>query len=163
MLENEITHLVAEMPDLAGTARVEIEQHYLSKPPEPLRIRSLGGAVFELTKKLRIDPDDESRKDEITIPLTSSEYADLRRLSMRFLTKTRYLYPLAGGLTAEIDVFHGPLEGLVTVEVEFPDEDARRAFDVPPWFGRDITQEPWAGNSRLAGMRYEDIAPLLAG
>ena len=80
---------------------------------------------------------------------------------VRCVLKTRYVHPLPDGLAAEIDVYHGPLDGLVTVEVEFPDEKRRAAFAPPAWFGKDVSQERWAKNSDLAGKRLAEIAPFL--
>jgi adenylate cyclase len=156
MIENEVSYLVREMPDLSSVPFKDIEQHYLSKGPQPLRLRRAEGAA-ELTKKLRLDPDDLSRRDEINVPLTDEEYAMLRPLATRGLEKRRYKVPLADGLIAELDVFKGSLEGLVKVEVEFPDDAARAAFRPPAWFGRDVSQEKWSSNSWLAGKTYADV------
>lgn len=160
MLENELSYLVKELPDLDGAARKDIEQHYLSDGPSPLRLRRIADG-FELTKKLDLDPADMSRKEEITIPLTAAEFGRFRPLAVRGLTKTRYYLPLPTGLTAEIDVFHGALEGLVMVEVEFPDEASRRSFAPPPWFGRDVSQADWSANSWLAGKSLADVREFL--
>lgn len=161
MIENELTWLIKEMPNLAETKSKEIEQHYLSPSPDPLRIRSTDSVAFELTKKITVDVADMSRKDEINIPLTAAEFTELKTLSKRSLTKTRHYLPLDNGLTAEIDIFHGPLEGFVKVEVEFPDEAARAAFVPPAWFGRDASKESWAKNSKLAEMSYAELIPLI--
>ncbi len=160
MLENELSFLVRELPDLDRTARKEIEQFYLSSGPAPLRLRRIADA-FELTKKLDVDPADMSRKEELTIPLNEEEFSKLRPLAVRGLAKTRHYLPLAGGLQAEIDVFRGGLEGLVMVEVEFPDEASRQTFAPPPWFGRDVSQEAWSANSWLAGKALSDVKKFL--
>ena len=160
MLENELSFLVRELPDLSEAARKDIEQHYLSSGPSPLRLRRIAGG-FELTKKLDVDPADMSRKEELTIPLSEEEFNKLRPLSVRGLAKTRYYLPLPSGLKAEIDVFRGSLEGLVMVEVEFPDEASRRAFVPPSWFGRDVSQERWSANSWLAGKSLADVKKFL--
>lgn len=162
MVENELSFLVAKMPGIAGVPHKEIEQHYLSDDAEPLRLRRAGG-TFELTKKLPLDPDDLSRKEEITIPLDRAEYFMLLPLARRSLAKTRYYLPLPGGHTAELDVFRGPLDGLVMVEVEFRDDAARAAFVPPPWFGRDVSQEPWSSNATLAGKAWPDVRSLASG
>ena len=51
------------------------------------------------------------------------------------MVKTRYLVPLDGGLTAEVDDYEGALAGLLTAEVEFADEATAHAFDAPAWLG----------------------------
>ena len=160
MIESELSFLIKELPELSRLEHKNIEQHYLSDGPEPLRTRRIGGR-FELTKKLDITPGDLSRKEELNIPLTEEEFMDVCRLSRRSLTKTRYYLPLPGGLTAEVDVFRGPLEGLAMVEVEFADEAARNAFVPPAWFGRDVTQENWSANSFLAGRSIDDIRKFI--
>ena len=157
MLENERSFLVAKMPKLDGVVRKEISQHYLSDGEESLRLRKAGG-TYELTKKLTVDPGDLSRKEELTIPLDRDEYHLLAPLAKRGLEKTRYYLRLPDGLTAELDVFAGPLKGLAMVEVEFPNEKIRASFVPPDWFGRDISQEAWSSNASLAGKTFRQIA-----
>ncbi len=161
MLENEQSFLVAKMPSLDDVPFKNIEQYYLSESPEPLRIRRADD-TFEITKKLTIDPNDRARREEINIPLTEKEYERLHVLALRGLTKRRYYFPLDGGLKAELDVFLGPLEGFIKVEVEFPNEASREAFTPPDWFGRNISEEKWSSNSWLAGKTYDDVRPFLA-
>lgn len=160
MIENELSYLVTRLPDLSSLKKKRIEQHYLSEGREPLRIRNADG-THELTKKLTMEDDDLSRVEEITIPLTPDEFAMLLPHAKRSIAKTRHYVPLDGGLTAEIDVFDGPLAGLTMVEVEFPDEQSRAAFVPPDWFGRDVSQEVWSVNSWLAGKTFADVSPNL--
>jgi len=63
--------------------------------------------------------------------------------------KTRYFVPL-GDLTVEVDLYEGDLDGLVTAEVEFPDEASALAFEAPAWLGRDVTDDKRYGNRVLA-------------
>ncbi len=156
MIENELSYLIKRMPDLAGIPGKDIEQHYLSESEEPLRIRRSGG-TYELTKKLNVAGDDLSRREEITVPLDREEFYLLLGLSKRGLTKTRHYLRLDGTLTAELDIFHGQLEGLAMVEVEFPNEETRSAFVPPRWFGRDVSQEEWSSNSSLAGKSFASV------
>ena len=68
----------------------------------------------------------------------------------RQVVKTRYFVPLDDGLTAEVDVYAGDLDGLVTGEVEFPDAETALAFEAPDWLGRDVTDDPRYANRTLA-------------
>lgn len=156
-----MSFLVKERPDLDGLEPVEIEQFYLSDIQTPLRLRRYNRERFELTKKIPVDRADLSRQEEINIPLEATEFAELRRLAKRGLKKRRYYVPLADGLRAELDIYEGPLDGLMSVEVEFPDETSRQRFRPPEWFGRDITQAEWATNSFLAGKSLSEIEPYL--
>src|SRR3954470_22168243 len=67
----------------------------------------------------------------------------------RRVVKTRYDVAL-DGLTAEVDIYDGHLAGLVTVEVEFPSEEASEGFRAPDWFGREVTGDKGYANRALA-------------
>jgi CYTH domain-containing protein len=68
----------------------------------------------------------------------------------RQVTKTRYFVPLEDGLTAEIDLYDGALKGLVTAEIEFPDEATALAYEPPEWLGEDVTGDLRYNNQTLA-------------
>ncbi len=65
----------------------------------------------------------------------------------RRIAKTRHDVP-HGGLVWEVDVFEGPLAGLVIAEVELPAADHPLAL--PPWAGREVTDDPRYANAVLA-------------
>jgi len=67
----------------------------------------------------------------------------------RRLHKRRHLIP-HGDLEIEVDVYAGELEGLIAAEVEFPSEDAARAFQPPDWLGDEVTGDPRYLNETLA-------------
>ena len=68
----------------------------------------------------------------------------------RQVVKTRYFVPLDDVLTAEVDLYDGELEGLVTAEIEFPDEDTALAYEPPAWLGEDVTDDTRYANQQLA-------------
>ena len=68
----------------------------------------------------------------------------------RRVTKTRHLLPLDAGATAELDVYEGAHQGLLTAEVEFPSLEASEAFDPPAWLGREVTGDRRYANQALA-------------
>lgn len=161
MIEIERTYLVKQIPgglDLYPHER--IEQGYLSEPPSPLRIRQKG-LKFELTKKFPTGSQGRSTNDEINIALREEEFRKLWPLTIKSLEKTRHFIPLESGLTAELDVFHGPLEGLSFVEVEFEDVNQMKKFSPPSWFGRDVTDAEFSANVFLAGKSYREVRKLI--
>jgi len=160
MLENEFTFLIKKLPeDLEKHPKKEIRQGYYSDLPSPLRIRNESGK-FTLTKKIPIKDGDASRYEETELFIKKEEFELIWPVCKKSLDKTRYYYPI-DNLTAEIDIYHGKLEGLVTVEVEFPNEAIRESFIPPEWFGFDITQEKWSANSVLADLTYEEVVKLI--
>ena len=60
------------------------------------------------------------------------------------------MFPLADGAVAELDVYDGALDGLLTVEIEFGSPEASEAFAPPPWIGRELTGDKRYANQSLA-------------
>ncbi len=65
----------------------------------------------------------------------------------RRIAKTRHDVP-HDGLLWEVDVFEGPLAGLVIAEVELPCPD--HSVGLPSWVGREITDDARYANAVLA-------------
>ena len=90
-------------------------------------------------------------REEYNLPLTKEAYDHLvQKIDGRLIEKTRYLIPLDGDLTAELDVFEGDLAPLTLVEVEFDSVDAANEFTAPDWFGEDVTESGKYHNSYLS-------------
>ena len=66
------------------------------------------------------------------------------------IIKRRYLIPLDGGLTCELDVFHGKYEGLLLAEVEFSSKEEAAAFVPPTWFDTEVTFDSRYHNSNMS-------------
>ncbi len=76
----------------------------------------------------------------ILVPLTVGKQVE----------KKRQFYGLKNGLIAELDIYLGQNAGLMTVEVEFPSEEAAHNFIPPDWFGEDVSDVLEYKNSLLA-------------
>ena len=150
-MEIERKYLVRELPaGLDSYPHVEIEQGYLCTSPT-LRIRRMGDAyILTVKEKVRgITSAIVNREEEFS--LSADKYNLLKsKCDGNLVSKTRYRIPLGGGLTAELDLFHGPHEGLRLVEVEFPTTEAADRFTPPSWFGTDVSADPRYRNSWLA-------------
>jgi CYTH domain-containing protein len=146
--EIERKFLVAELPDDLGRHPAEsIEQGYIAiEGPVEVRLRRRAGRAL-LTVKAgagRVRVEEEFEIDE-------RRFGSLWPLSDgRRVAKTRHLIPGDGGLTIELDVYTGDLEGLVVVEVEFESEAESDDFDPPDWFGPEVTDDRRYANRALA-------------
>jgi adenylate cyclase len=90
-------------------------------------------------------------REEVEVGLGEEPFEALWPLTEgRRLEKIRYRVPLEGGLSAEVDVYGGALEGLEVAEVEFDSAAASRNFQPPAWLGREITGESRYANQSLA-------------
>lgn len=94
---------------------------------------------------------------EIENHITEEEYSKLlsRQIS-NTINKTRIVIPLEENLKAEMDVFHGYLEGLIVVEVEFENEEQANKFEKPDWFGEEVGYKILS-NRKLSEMTKEEF------
>lgn len=158
-MEIERKYCIKEFPDISGAEKKEIEQGYLCTDPV-VRIRKSNDRYI-LTCKSHIGLGETSSGDtnicqEIEMPLTREGYLHLRqKADDNYITKTRYILPLEDGHKAELDVFHGKLEGLIFVEVEFSDEEDAQGFVPPKWFGDNVSADHRYTNSFLS--KQEDL------
>ncbi|MGA7395992.1 MAG: CYTH domain-containing protein [Solirubrobacterales bacterium] len=146
--EIERKFLLDGSPDwLSGNESREIQQGYLVvSETDEVRLRQ-DGEVPRMTVKRGHG----MAREETEIELTASQFAELWPLTEdRRVEKTRYLVPLEGGLTAEVDEYSGEFHGLLVVEVEFESEQAANDFVPPEWFGRDVTGQRQYSNQRMA-------------
>lgn len=152
-MEIERKYLVRELPDnLDSYPHTEIEQGYLSTSPT-LRIRRMGDSYILTVKERRHTSTSAIVNREEEFAMTADSYERLKaKCDGSLVSKTRYRIPLSGGLTAELDIFHGKHEGLQLVEVEFPSVEAADAFVAPDWFGDDVSGDPRYRNSYLASL-----------
>jgi adenylate cyclase len=148
-MEIERKFLVRDLPpDLERFPSSRIEQAYVAIDPAgtEVRIRRRAGETTLTIKggRGRVRAEEE-------LEIDPQRFARLRELSAgRGLEKTRYELPTEGGLTIELDVYAGRLEGLLTVEVEFASAQDAERFVAPPWFGLEVTDDDAYKNRRLA-------------
>jgi adenylate cyclase len=133
----------------------EIDQGYLAADAESeVRVRRIGEQSF-LTVKRGSGRDRLEEEIEITGEQLEALWPTTEG---RRLSKRRFFIPL-DGLTAEVDVYGGELDGLITAEVEFDSVADSERFDPPAWFGNEITGDARYANQALA----RDGAPREGG
>jgi len=158
-LEVELTYLAKELPvEIRHVTPARMEDTYVPENAAHahLRIRAKN-SKYEITKKVPVNEGDASVHIEQTIPLTADEYDELTRTNERKVIKDRYNV-IIDGHPAEVDVFHGKHEGLVLIDFEFGDTDAKAAFTPPSCCLADVTQEGFIAGGVLSAKSYEDIA-----
>lgn len=147
-MEIERKFLVDRVPaELDGAAGTSIAQGYLAIDEEAeVRLREAGDRLT-LTVK---NGHGESR-NETEVAIDRSVFDELwPETEGRRVEKTRRKIPIDGGLTAELDVYIGDLEGVSVVEVEFESASAASQFKTPAWFGRELTGDRAWANQTLA-------------
>ena len=131
--------------NLESYPHTRIEQGYLCTAPV-VRVRRDGDSYYMTYKGSGM-----MVREEYNLPLTKDAYEHLIvKVDGTVISKTRYRIPIGNDLTAELDIFDGALNGVLLVEVEFPDEAAARSFIPPKWFGEDVTLDPRYHNSNMS-------------
>lgn len=162
MIERERTFLLKHLPkDLQTFPKKEIFDMYIPTDVEHpvIRVRKKGDDMV-IMKKVDIEGEDGSLREETIIPLTKHEYRGFLNIPSKKLMKIRYDMPW-GNLVAEVDIFQQDLYGLAMVDFEFQTEDASKTFQVPDFCLAEVTFDNDFAGGMLAGKQYQNLKPKL--
>ena len=173
-------------PGAGRYARVERERRYLLREPPPglklsdphaqitdnyvtgtrLRLRKVRDPrtnewTLKLTQKHAPEPPDFSRTLITNIYLSPYEYEVLSVFEGNELRKNRYPYE-HGGRLYSVDVFLGPLRGLVLAETDFETDEEMDAFPPPAFAHADVTSDELFTGGRLVELAAEELRAELA-
>lgn len=128
----------------------EIRQGYLSIDKErTVRVRIAGDAAYLTIKGIT----ESATRAEYEYPIPVAHAAEmLEGLCLRPLIEKRRYRIDYGGLTWEVDEFSGDNAGLIVAEVEL--ESEQQVFDIPPWAGEEVTEDPRYYNANLVNNPY---------
>ncbi len=162
MLEFEKTFLLKTIPfDLEKYPHKELVDHYIPVESEhpKLRLRKRGN-LFEITKKTLVQEGDCCVQKEQTIDLNKQEYDALAQLPNKYIRKLRYYVPYEW-LVLEIDLFQDNLDGLILMDVEFPDLQTMESFSIPTFCLAEVSQNPAFAGGMLCGKNYASLSWLI--
>jgi CYTH domain-containing protein/CHAD domain-containing protein len=144
--EIERKFLVKEMPR-AESGQTVVEQGYLALDERgEVRLRRQGGELLLTAKTGHGEV-----REEVEVPIEPRAFEALWPLTAgRRVRKVRHYVPLHGELRAEIDVYAGALDGLLTAEIEFDSTEQADRFRPPAWLGAELTGDERYANQSLA-------------
>ncbi|MBO0768655.1 MAG: CYTH domain-containing protein [Solirubrobacterales bacterium] len=146
-LEIERKWLVPALPAEVGAAPSElIEQGYLvlGSDGSEARLRRKSGRPV-----LTVKSGGGLSRAEHEVTLSEEQFVALWPATEgRRLVKRRHRFG-----QIDVDVYEDALAGLIVAEVEFSSEADAAAFEVPAWFGQDVTDDRRYKNQQLAGQR----------
>jgi len=117
------------------------------------RLRKANAASFFTSKTKK----NEDTAYEIEREISDETYqALLQNQHLPHITKTRYLWSDAQGLTWEVDEYEGMFAGFVVAEVEL--DEGQEIDNMPPWAGQEITGLGALSNRSLA-LLAEQLRP----
>jgi CYTH domain-containing protein len=165
-VERERRFLLRELPegfDLRGE-HAQITDNYITGTRLRLR-RSrwvpTGEWTLKLTQKFTLQPPDFSRTLITSIYLNEYEYETLSVFEGNELRKNRYPFEHEGRRYS-VDVFLGPLRGLILAETDFDTDEEMDTFAPPSFIFREVTREEMFTGARLIELTAEDIRRELA-
>lgn len=135
-----------------GAECLACAQGYLATgPPVSVRVRIMGEKA---TLNVKTATTDITRAEfEYEIPAEDARELLANSCVGSIIDKTRHLAK-HGGMTWEVDEFHGDNDGLIVAEIELGRED--QAFLKPPWLGEEVSGDPRYLNSHLSQHPYRE-------
>ncbi len=151
-LEIERKFLVADDRWREAVQRcIHIRQGYLNQARGcSVRVRTVEDRGWLNIKSVTIGA--RRHEYEYEIPVADAREMLATLCQGPLIEKRRHFVPYRGH-TWEIDVFEGDNAGLIVAEIELrrPDEP----FAVPPWLGREVTEDARYYNTNLAQRPYK--------
>src|SRR5215203_6031024 len=166
-VERERRYLLRELPPglKLSDPHTQITDNYVTGTR--LRLRKVRAPetnewVLKLTQKQTPAPPDFSRTLITNMYLSPYEYEVLSVFEGNELRKNRYPYE-HGGRVYSVDVFLGPLRGLVLAETDFDDDAEMDAFPTPSFAHLDVTRDELFTGARLVELTAEEVRGALKG
>lgn len=136
----------SKMGFLAGITPIDIKQGYLAKVANAtvrVRIADHRGFLTIKGRSVGIVCDEH----EYEVPVLDAIEMLCNNCTGMVIVKKRYEVPV-GAFVFEVDVFEGPLAGLIVAEVELPTEDT--VVVLPDWVGEEVSTDHRYKNSVLS-------------
>ena len=135
--------------DLNTLHFIRIRQAYISFSPS-VRIRQINNGEKNIltVKRQTAYPGLANEESEYEVDSDLAAFL-FSCTSGNIIIKTRYLNPLPSGLTEEIDIFSGALEG---------DIEQAKSYPSPEWVSKDVTEDLRYKNSSLARFGIPEAA-----
>jgi CYTH domain-containing protein len=158
-VERERRFLLAGPPELSAvTGRRVITDRYLLGTRLRLRRAEFpdGRCELKLTQKIAVARPGAVQGLITNTYLSPAEYGTLASLPAALLSKTRLSVPPLG-----VDVFDGPLRGLVLAEAEFTADEEADSFTPPAACVAEVTDDPRFTGGRLVVTSREELLTWL--
>ena len=167
--EIEKKYSIKNLPDDIEIVKIQdIQQAFIYRDTKShIRLRKLDNRkakttqyVYTVKTKGDISYNNDyniARLYEIESYISKDEYEDLiQKRIANMINKTRINVPIENDFVVEIDIYYDYLEGLITAEIEFPDEETAKSFKKPDWLGEELGYKTFS-NGKLSLMNREQF------
>lgn len=154
--EIEKKYLVKQMPNLKNIKPIRYERYYINDNIDnQIRVQKKADKFILETKTKISDMECKKEKQEIT----EKEFLKLIKDCKKVIIRDSYLINEKPNIT--IKIYQGTYKGLIRAEVEFNNEYEYNNFEIPGWFGKDITNTELGMDARLIKLDREDFLEIL--
>ena len=154
--EIERKYLIKQMPNLKNIKPIRYERYYINDNIDNQIRAQKKDEKFELETKSKIS-DIEYKKEKQEI--TEQEFLKLIKNCKKVIIRDSYLINENPNIT--IKIYHETYKGLVRAEVELSNEDEYRNFEIPEWFGKDITNTELGMDAKLIKLDRANFLEIL--
>lgn len=155
-MEIERKFLVRKLPDLSSIQPVHYERYYLHRANGVEKRIQKRGEVYEFEE---LEESSSLSRTSHKRDLTEREFEFFKKQSDEKIVRDSYV--ISTNPEISIKVYHERFEGFARVEVKFSTEEEAQSFEVPDWFGEDITYHPLGRDSKLVGLSDEEFRGYL--
>lgn len=157
-MSNEIERkfLISKMPDLSNFEPVTYERYYIYRNDNiEMRVQKKG-TQYEIERKEMINT---LKAIKTKMVISKPEFETLKKLGTEAIIREGYF--ISSNPDVSIKIYHGRHEGLNKIEVEFKSEEEAKAFQIPDWYGEEITDSIVSRDSKLLDLTEEEIKNFL--
>jgi CYTH domain-containing protein len=160
-VERERRYLLRELPPglKLSDPHTQITDNYVTGTRlrlRKVRVPETNEWTLKLTQKQTPTPPDFSRTLITNMYLSPYEYEVFSVFEGNELRKNRYPFEHDGRLYS-VDVFLGPLRGLVLAETDFENDEEMDAFPPPAFAHLDVTRDELFTGGRLVYLTAEEL------
>ena len=154
--EIERKYLIKQMPNLKNIKPIRYERYYINNNIDnQIRVQKKADKFILETKTKISDMEYKKEKQEII----EKEFLKLIKDCKKVIIRDSYLINEKPNIT--IKIYQGIYKGLIRAEVEFNNEYEYNNFEIPEWFGKDITNTELGMDARLIKLDREDFLEIL--
>ena len=163
--ERERRFLLRELPPGLSVTdeHLQITDNYITNTRlrlRKIRVPRTRERMWKLTQKFAPVPSDLSRTIITNIYLSQDEYEVFSVFEGNEIRKNRYPYEHEGHHFA-IDIFLGPLRGLILAESSFDTDEEMDNYALPPFAVMEVTNDEMFTGASLVNLTSDDLRAAL--
>jgi CYTH domain-containing protein len=166
LVERERRFLLRDLPEglTRASEHVQIWDNYITGTRlrlRQIRVPATKERRWKLTQKYAPAPPDFSRAVITNMYLSPQEYETFGVFAGNEIRKNRYPFEHEGRKYG-IDMFLGPLWGLVLAETSFETDEEMDGLSVPPFAVAEVSRDEMFTGGKLAYLTIEDLQAHLS-